>query len=99
VEVSFDVKNTGSHDGATVAQVYVGDPSAKVKRPVLELKQFSKVRLKAGEKQHVILHLDRRAFEYYDVNGKQWKLDPGQFTINVGQSSEKIDASQTLDMM
>ncbi|MBS1814542.1 MAG: glycoside hydrolase family 3 C-terminal domain-containing protein [Acidobacteria bacterium] len=99
VEVSFDVKNIGSREGATVAQVYVGDPSAKVKRPVMELKQFSKVRLKAGEKQHVVLHLDRRAFEYYDVDGKQWKLDPGQFTINVGQSSEKIDASQTFEMM
>lgn len=99
VEVSLDVQNKGSREGATVAQIYVGDPSAKIKRPVMELKQFSKVRLKAGAKQHVMLHLDRRAFEYYDVTGKAWKLDPGQFIIMVGESSAKIDASQTIDMM
>lgn len=99
VEVSFDVQNKGTREGATVAQIYVGDPSAKVKRPVMELKQFSKVLLKGGAKQHVVLHLDRRAFEYYDVAGKTWKLDPGQFTIMVGESSATIAASQTLQMM
>jgi len=30
-------------------------PVRRVKRPVMELKQFSKVRLKAGETQHVVL--------------------------------------------
>ena len=87
VEVSFDVKNTGAREGATVAQVYVGDPSAKVKRPAMELKQFEKVRLAAGAQKHVVLHLNRRAFEYYDVAAKDWRLDPGHFTIFVGQSS------------
>ncbi|HEY4358571.1 MAG TPA: glycoside hydrolase family 3 C-terminal domain-containing protein [Acidobacteriaceae bacterium] len=98
VEVAFDVRNTGTREGATVAQVYVSDPSAKVKRPVIELKQFAKVHLRPGAEQHVVLHLDRRAFEYYDVEGKGWKLDPGAFTIFVGQSSEALDLRQNLDM-
>ena len=38
--VSFDLTNAGHLEGATVAQVYVGDPTAKVKRPVKELKGF-----------------------------------------------------------
>jgi beta-glucosidase len=99
VEVSFDVRNDGSREGATVAQVYVSDPSAKVKRPLVELKQFAKVRLKPGMKQHVVLHLDRRAFEYYDVESKDWKLDPGAFTIFVGQSSEALDLRQNIQML
>lgn len=98
VEVSFDVANKGGRDGAVVAQVYVSDHTAKVKRPAMELKQFSKVRLKAGAKQHVVLHLDRRAFEYYDVASKGWKLDAGQFGINVGESSGGIATSTTLAM-
>jgi beta-glucosidase len=97
-EVSFDVENKGSRAGATVAQVYVGDPSAKIARPVMELKQFEKVRLGPGARQHVVLHLNRRAFEYYDVAGHGWRLDPGTFTIFVGQSSEDIDLTKNLDM-
>ena len=98
VEVSFDIQNTGTRSGADVAQVYVGDPSAKVKRPLMELKQFSKLRLKAGEKQHVVLHLNKRAFSYYDVDAKNWRVDSGQFEIYVGDSSEAIALKQSLQM-
>jgi len=41
-EVSFDVKNTGTREGADVAQVYVGDMHTKVPRPARELKGFRK---------------------------------------------------------
>ena len=88
VTVSFDVTNTGAHDGAEVAQLYVADPSATVKRPVMELKGFEKVRLAAGEKKHVTLKLSDRSFSYYDVASHDWKIDPGKFTILVGNSSE-----------
>ncbi len=98
VEVSFDVENTGGRKGATVAQLYVSDPSASVKRPVQELKQFVKVRLEAGERRHTILHLDRRAFEYYDVPGRQWKLDPGIFKVMIGESSEGITLRGNVNM-
>lgn len=98
VEVAFDVENKGSHEGATVAQVYVGDPSATVKRPVMELKQFAKVRLKPGAKQHVTLRLNQRAFEYYNVASKGWKMDPGAFTVMVGESSEAIVLKAPLTM-
>lgn len=98
VEVSFDVENKGKQEAATVAQVYVGDPSATVKRPVMELKQFAKVRLKAGAKQHVSLKLDKRAFSYYDVGSKGWKMDPGAFTVMVGESSEAIALKAPLTM-
>lgn len=98
VEVSFTVQNTGSRAGADVAQVYVGDPSAKLKRPLMELKQFSKVRLNAGETQHVVLHLNKRAFSYYDVDAKNWRIDPGEFVIYVGDSSESVPLKQSFPM-
>jgi beta-glucosidase len=98
VEVSFTVQNTGSRAGADVAQVYVGNPSAKVKRPLMELKQFSKVRLKAGETQQVVLHLNKRAFSYYDVDAKNWRMDPGEFVVYVGDSSESVPLKQSFPM-
>ena len=91
VKVSFAVKNTGHRQGSEVAQVYVGDSHSHVPRPVKELKGFVKADLQPGEEKRVSVFLDRRSFAYYDVAGKQWKIEPGPFTIFVGSSSEKME--------
>jgi beta-glucosidase len=88
ISVSFDVRNTGDRSGAEVAQLYVGDPSAKVRRPAKELKGFERILLSPGETKHVTLTLDQRALSYWDTASKSWKVDPGQFIIYVGDSSE-----------
>ncbi len=90
-EVSFNIKNTGSSEGADVAQVYVGDKHAKLPRPIKELKGFTKVSLRAGETKRVTVTLDGRALSYYDANGKQWRADPGDFEVLVGRSAEQIE--------
>jgi beta-glucosidase len=90
-EVSFDVKNTGSREGADVAQVYVGDTHSKVARPAKELKGFAKVSLRPGETRRVNVTLDARSFSYYDTDAKRWRTDPGDFDILVGRSSEQIE--------
>jgi beta-glucosidase len=90
-EVSFDVKNTGSREGADVAQVYVGDTHSRVPRPAKELKGFSKVTLRPGESRRVTVTLDRRSFSYYDADSKQWRADPGDFDILVGRASDQIE--------
>ncbi|MDT7778301.1 MAG: beta-glucosidase [Acidobacteriota bacterium] len=90
-EVSFDVKNTGTREGADVAQVYVGDSHAKVPRPPKELKGFSKVSLRPGESRRVTITLDRRALSYYDVGAKAWRAEPGDFDVMVGRSSAEIE--------
>ncbi|HKE59093.1 MAG TPA: fibronectin type III-like domain-contianing protein, partial [Pyrinomonadaceae bacterium] len=97
-EVSFEVKNTGSREGADVAQVYVGPPQGKVPRPVKELKGFSKVSLRPGETKHVSVVLNARSLSYYDVEAKQWRADPGSFDILVGRSSEQIELKGKLDL-
>ena len=90
-EVSFEVKNTGTRDGADVAQVYVGDTQTKVPRPAKELKGFVKVSLRSGETKKVSVILDRRSLSYYDVNAKQWRAEPGDFEVLVGRSSAQIE--------
>ena len=90
VTVGFDVKNTGARAGAEVAEVYVGDPSAAVPRPVKELKGFSRVMLAPGESRHVTVTLDRRSMAYWDTNIHNWKVDPGKFTVFVGDSSANV---------
>lgn len=90
VAVSFKIKNTGSREGAEVAEVYVGDSHAPVPRPPKELKGFAKVSLRPGESKSVTVLLDRRAFSYFDVTSHDWNAAPGDFAILVGSSSMDI---------
>jgi beta-glucosidase len=87
VVVSFNVTNTGERAGATVAQVYVAEAHASVPRPPKELKGFERVMLLPGQTKRVHIELDGRAFAYYDVASKHWKVDAGEFGILVGDSS------------
>jgi beta-glucosidase len=86
--VDFDVTNIGKVSGSDVAQLYVGDPSSAVIRPEKELKGFDKVRLEPGQTKHISIKLDSRSFAYWDVIHSAWHVDPGRFTIYVGDSSE-----------
>ena len=96
VKVDFDVTNTGNLEGAEVPQVYVGERSSKVPRPVRELKGFLKVKLQPGETRHVSLSLPARAFAYFDDGTEAWKVDPGLYNIQVGTSSEHIVLEQSI---
>ncbi len=98
VTVSFDVTNAGGVAGVEVAQLYVSDPSAQVDRPERELKGFAKVRLDPGATQHVTINLDARAFSYWDETAQKWTIDPGKFTIRVGDSSENTPLSVDIDL-
>ena len=95
ITVGFDVKNTGARAGAEVAQIYVGDPSATVARPVKELKGFSRIILAPGESRHVTVALDRRSLAYWDTNTHNWKVDPGKFVVYVGDSSQNVPLQQS----
>jgi beta-glucosidase len=90
-EVSFDIKNTGSTEGADVPQVYVSDTHSTLKRPAKELKGFVKVKLRPGETKRVSVMLGARAFSYYDADTKRWHAESGDYNILVGQSSAQIE--------
>jgi len=96
-DVTFRVKNTGNRASAEVAQVYVSQMAPKLPRPVRELKNFAKVRLAPGESRAVTVHLDARAFSYWDVETHAWKMDPDRFVIQVGRSSVDLPLESTVD--
>ena len=91
VTVAFDVTNSGSRQGAEVAQLYLGNPTASVPRPLKELKGFARVELNPGETRRVTLTLDPRAMSFFDVQNHVWKQEPGRFTLFVGHSSADVD--------
>ena len=90
VEVSLQVKNTGTRAGAEVVQLYVHDGHSKVDRPLRELKGFARIELKAGEAKTVSFKLDRAALSYWSAEKKDWQAEPGTFEIQAGASSRDI---------
>ena len=95
-EATFTLKNTGSMDGAEVAQLYVSKTDGEVFRPAKELKGFQKVFLKAGESKRVTIQLDDKAFRYFNVDANRFEVEGGQWSILIGASAADIRLSGTV---
>ena len=98
VKVTFKIKNTGTRDGAEVAQLYVSDVESTIYRPVKELRGFKKVFLAAGEEKEVEIELDKRAFAFYNVDAHDWQVESGEFKILVGASSRDIKLETSINV-
>jgi beta-glucosidase len=84
------VKNSGTVAGTEVVQVYVTDQQASVERPAKELKAFARVALEPGQEKKVVMYLDKKAFAFWDVETHGWKVEPGEFTVHVGDASDRL---------
>jgi beta-glucosidase len=90
VNLTIPVTNKGSIAGSEVVQVYISDNEASVQRPEKELKGFAKVQLKAGETKQVVIQLPVSEWAFYSETANDWVLEPGKFTLQIGNSSRNI---------
>ena len=88
--VAVSISNVGQRAGAEVVQVYAGQVSCSVERPLRELKGFAKIYLEPSESRHISVDLPKRAFAYWSEQTGDWKIEPGEFVIEVGVSSRQI---------
>ncbi len=88
--VSVEVKNTGKRKGAEVIQLYIRDEYSSVTRPVKELKGFKKIWLEPGQSQTVTFIIHPELLSFYNKEMK-WVVEPGDFTIMIGTSSDKTE--------
>jgi beta-glucosidase len=88
VTVSFTVTNTGKQAGAEVAELYVGQQSPTIARPIKELKGFEKVNLNPGQSTKVTLSLDQRSFAFFNTMKEKWDAVSGVYNVVVGDSSD-----------
>ncbi|MDX6209658.1 MAG: beta-glucosidase [Frankiales bacterium] len=96
ITVDLTVANVGAVAGQEVVQVYVGDPAASVARPPRELRAFAKVALEPGEERQVSFTLTARDLSYWSSLHRQWVVEGGEFTIEVGASSRDIRLTETI---
>ena len=97
VKVAFTLTNTGARAGAEIAEVYAALP-ASAGEPPKRLVGWSKVELKAGEKKTVEVEIDPKYLSIFDVDKDAWSLIPGDYTIMVGGSSDKLPLKATINL-
>ncbi|KIO75871.1 beta-1,3-glucosyltransferase [Pedobacter lusitanus] len=95
VKASFTLQNTGNYDGDEVVQLYIRDMLSSVARPVLELKGFQRVRLKAGETKQLSFAITPDMLKMLDARMKT-VTEPGDFRIMIGSSSKELVLKDTL---
>lgn len=102
-KVKVPVTNVGERDGMEVVQLYVAARTAKVDRPVKELKGFFKVFVEKGTTVEAEFLVKPRDLAYYDAFAARFRVDNGIYRLCIGSSSEDIrccaDIEQTDDML
>ena len=98
VTIKFNIKNIGTYAGKEIAQIYISKKNSKIFRPEKELKAFEKIDLKINEEKTITITLDNSTFKYYDTNLKKWNIEDGVYTILIGQSSNNIVLSKTINI-
>jgi beta-glucosidase len=95
IKIECTVKNTGEYKGDEVAQVYVRDTKASVKVPIRQLKRFQRITLKPGEQKTISFNLPTSELSFYDIKSNDFIVEPGEFEIQIGSSSEDIRLRKT----
>lgn len=89
IEVALKLSNTGKYAGAEVVQLYLKDKTGSVVRPILELKDFQKVSLAAGETKTIYFKIDKEKLSFFNQK-LDWVAEPGSFELLIGASSADI---------
>lgn len=85
--VTVDVTNTGGAEAEEVVQLYVRDLTACLTRPVKELKDFSRIRLKPKESKTVAFSLSTSLLGFHNAE-RRYVVEPGKFNLWIGGDSQ-----------
>ena len=89
IDVSFEVKNTGSREGDEVIQLYTHQLVTSVTTYEKNLRHFGRIHLKPGESMGVHFFLGPDAFALWNRD-MHFVTEPGTVRVMIGSSSEDI---------
>jgi len=98
IEVSATITNTGMYDGEEIVQLYLRDIVGSIVRPVIELKDFRKVMLKAGESKTITFSIDAEKLSFINQQ-LEWVAEPGEFDVMIGASSRDIRLKEKFELV
>ncbi len=93
LEVSIKVTNSGDRAGDEVVQLYIRDKRSSVVRPVKQLVGFERISLDTNESKIVKFTVPSEELAFWDVKTNSFVVEPGEFEIMVGSSSNDIRSS------
>jgi len=82
VEISVDLKNTGSIAGKETVQLYICDLYGSVSRPNKQLKGFEKISLLPGESKTVKFMIEADHLSFIGRDNKRI-VEPGEFNVMI----------------
>ncbi|MBQ8988242.1 MAG: glycoside hydrolase family 3 C-terminal domain-containing protein [Prevotella sp.] len=94
-QVTLDVTNTGQYDGDEVVQLYIHDEFASTAQPLMQLKKFERIFIPKGETRHVTFVLEAEDLSIINAD-MQRVVEPGDFTVMIGSSSDNILQKSTI---
>ena len=94
-EVLCTVTNTGSRTGDEVVQLYLQDKISSVVAYDSVLRGFERITLEPGQSRTVRFELGPEQMVLLDKD-MHWVVEPGEFEVRVGSSSEDIRLKGTL---
>jgi beta-glucosidase len=89
-KISFTLKNSGTHDGDEVAQVYFRHVNSPQPQPRLALCGFTRIHLAQGQGARITMDIPVERFRCWDTNQKQYVVEPGDYELLVGAASDDI---------
>jgi beta-glucosidase len=92
LDISFDLKNIGDYKGDEVVQLYIRDKYASVAQPLLKLVDFKRIALDQNESRKIVFELKTDKLKIWDIN-MEHVVEPGEFIIMIGTSSDNIKLS------
>ncbi|MEY4963517.1 MAG: hypothetical protein RLZZ323_836 [Bacteroidota bacterium] len=98
IEVLFNLTNSGKYAGDEVVQLYLRDRVGSVVRPIIELKDFKKIHLNAGETKKVQFLIDKEKLSFYNEK-LEWTTEPGEFDVMIGSSSSDIRLRSVIELL
>ena len=103
IELSFEVKNTGKMAATEIAQIYLSpaenSPLTSHLSP-LKLQGFARVPLEPRQTKRVRVKLYPEQFGFYshEGNGRHWNIQPGEYVVKIGASSQDIRLEERLTL-
>ena len=100
VELTFQVKNTGSVKADEVAQIYLSPTTESQNIRPIQLQGFARISLEPGQEKTVTTRLYVEQFGFYSHKGdvREWNIEPGTFIVKVGASSADIKLQQQVEL-
>lgn len=91
LKVTLTITNVGRVKGDEIVQLYIRDRVSSVTRPVMEMKDFARVSLNAGECRKVEFVITPEKLQFYNRDMRR-VVEPGEFDVFIGPNSVTLDS-------